>query len=361
MKDDRSSALRFALVASSVLLAGLAQFFISDGDLRWAVTPLVVAVGCLALASGGRRTPASSSSESSPSPPDRVRGRLQSSPIKGEEGFVPPLSTPWQRFVWLDEATLGVAAFALAAILMSVSLLDFGSSGGDDLTVAWWSFGAAVALLLAAIPALDGRWTALADRLKKIGMESTSACGIWLSGSRWQPYSRCRRRCGCTTWRTSRRASGSTRPTTCSTPVIMRSTPDGYPPTPSRPTFRPCSCSRSRPWSSSRGRDHHSQAGSGGVRSGRSRGDVPVRSPHHGDTLRFDRGVSGLCDALGHHLEPDRYARHYRSAVRGSDRVADAARRQKWTGLGLRSGGRVARTRHVVLYVVPHVSDQWSP
>ena len=167
MKDDRSSALRFALVASSVLLAGLAQFFISDGDLRWAVTPLVIAVGCLALATGGRRTPASSSSESSPSPPDRVRGRLQSSPIKGEDDFVPQPSTPWQRFMWLDETTIGVAAFALAAILMSVSLLDFDRSEGDDLTLAWWSFGIAVTLLLAAIPAIDGRWTALADRLKR--------------------------------------------------------------------------------------------------------------------------------------------------------------------------------------------------
>ena len=183
MKDDRSSALRFALVASSVLLAGLAQFFISDGDLRWAVTPLVIAVGCLALATGGSPAPASSSTVSSPSPPDRVRGRLHPSPIKGEECFVPPLSAPWQRFMWLDETTLGVAAFALAAILMSVSLLDFDRSEGDDLTLAWWSFGAAVTLMLAAIPALDGRWTALADRLKRsdgvrVGLHDMA---VWLA------------------------------------------------------------------------------------------------------------------------------------------------------------------------------------
>ena len=183
MKDDRSSALRFALVASSVLLAGLAQFFISDGDLRWAVTPLVIAVGCLALATGGRRTPASSSSESSPSPPDRVRGRLQSSPIKGEEDFVPPPSTQWKRFVRFDEATLGATAFVVAALLMYVSLLGFDQVEGENLTQAWWSFGAAVTLLLAAIPAIDGRWTALVDRLKRSdGLRvRLSDLAVWLA------------------------------------------------------------------------------------------------------------------------------------------------------------------------------------
>ena len=79
--------------------------------------------------------------------------------------------------------TLGVAAFALAAILMSVSLLDFDRSEGDDLTLAWWSFGAAVTLMLAAIPALDGRWTALADRLKRsdgvrVGLHDMA---VWLA------------------------------------------------------------------------------------------------------------------------------------------------------------------------------------
>ena len=207
MKDDRSSALRFALVASSVLLAGLAQYFISDGDLRWAITPLVVAVGCLMLATGGSQAPASS--KSSPSPqPSPIKGEdefvpqpspksspikgedefvsqssPQSSPIKGEDETVPQPSALWKRFVWLDETTLGVAAFALAAILMSVSLLDFGRSGGDDLTLAWWSFGLAVALLLAAIPAIDGRWTALADRLKRSGGVHVSLrdMAVWIA------------------------------------------------------------------------------------------------------------------------------------------------------------------------------------
>ena len=175
MKDDRSSALRFALVASSVLLAGLAQFFISDGDLRWAVTPLVVAVGCLALATGVSRAPASSSSESSSSP--------QSSPIRGVDEFAPQPSALWKRFVWLDEAMLGVGAFAFAAILMSVSLLDFDRPSGDDLTLAWWSFGISVTLLLAAIPAIDGRWTALADRLKSSGGVHISLrdMAVWLT------------------------------------------------------------------------------------------------------------------------------------------------------------------------------------
>ena len=154
MKDDRSSALRFALVASSVLLAGLAQFFISDGDLRWAITPLVVAVGCLALATGGSRSSASSSAEDAPD----IQPSL---PMAANGG------AGWKRFVRLDEATLGAAAFVVAALLMYVSLLGFDQVEGENLTQAWWSFGAAVTLMLAAIPAIDGRWTALVDRVKR--------------------------------------------------------------------------------------------------------------------------------------------------------------------------------------------------
>ena len=170
MKDDRSAALRFALVASSVLLAGLAQFFISDGDLQWAVTPLVVAVGCLALAAGKSRPQASSPTNVSPD----VQPPL---PIAVDDG------TGWKSLLRIDESMLGALAFAFAAILMSVSLLDFDKSEGENLTLAWWSFGLAVTLLLAAIPAIDGRWTALADRLKSSGGVHVSLrdIAVWLT------------------------------------------------------------------------------------------------------------------------------------------------------------------------------------
>ena len=170
MKDDRSSALRFALVASSVLLAGLAQYFISDGDLRWAVTPLVVAVGCLALAAGKSRPQASSPTNVAPD----VQPPL---PIAVDDG------AGWKSLLRIDETMLGALAFAFAAILMSVSLLDFDKSEGENLTLAWWSFGTAVVLLLAAIPAVDGRWTALADKLKSSGGVHVSLrdIAVWLT------------------------------------------------------------------------------------------------------------------------------------------------------------------------------------
>ena len=170
MKDSRSAALRFALVVSAVLLAGLAQFFISDGDLRWAVTPLVVAVGCLALAAGGSRLEALSPTDDAPD----VQPPL---PIAVDDG------TGWKSLLRIDETMLGALAFAFAAILMSVSLLDFDKSVGENLTLAWWSFGAAVTLLLAAIPAIDGRWTALVDRLKRSGgvHVSLSDLAVWLT------------------------------------------------------------------------------------------------------------------------------------------------------------------------------------
>ena len=170
MKDDGSAALRFALVASSVLLAGLAQYFISDGDLRWAVTPLVVAVGCLALAAGKSRPQVSSPTNVAPD----VQPPL---PISVDD------CTGWKSLLRIDESMLGALAFAFAAILMSVSLLDFDKSEGENLTLAWWSFGAAVVLLLAAIPAVDGRWTALVDRLKRSGGVHVSLrdIAVWLT------------------------------------------------------------------------------------------------------------------------------------------------------------------------------------
>ena len=170
MNDSRSAALRFALVVSAVLLAGLAQFFISDGDLRWAVTPLVVAVGCLALAAGGTRLEALSPTDDAPD----VQPPL---PIAVDDG------TGWKSLLRIDETMLGALAFAFAAILMSVSLLDFDKSEGENLTLAWWSFGTAVALMLAAIPAIDGRWTALVDRLKRSGGVHVSLgdLAVWLT------------------------------------------------------------------------------------------------------------------------------------------------------------------------------------
>lgn len=132
-----ASDVRFALAALSAALALLAAWFLRYGDLKWAVAPLIVSVGCLALAGiGTRRAPGDS-------PPDADNL---------------PAPTPL-------EARLGLAGIALASFLMFISLREFGGER-DSFALAWWSFGLAIAAALLAIPCMDGRWTPLIARIR---------------------------------------------------------------------------------------------------------------------------------------------------------------------------------------------------
>ena len=133
----RASDVRFALAALSAALALLAAWFLRYGDLKWAVAPLAVSVGCLALASIGTRR------AQGDSPPDA-------------DDF--PAPTPL-------EARLGLAGIALASFLMFISLREFGGER-DSFALGWWSFGLAIAAALLAIPCMDGRWTPLIARIR---------------------------------------------------------------------------------------------------------------------------------------------------------------------------------------------------
>ena len=139
--SGRASDVRFALAALAIALALLAAWFLRYGDLKWAIAPLAVSVGCLALAGIGTR---------------RARG---DSPTADADDF--PIPTPL-------EARLGVAGFALASLFMFISLREFGGER-DSFALAWWSFGLAIAAALLAIPAMDGRWTPLIARIRSAG------------------------------------------------------------------------------------------------------------------------------------------------------------------------------------------------
>ena len=156
----RAAAIRFTLVASAVVLALLADHLIRTDDMKWAVAPLVIAVACLAFAD--TRRVESSDQPSSDTTDD------QDGPAKFSFGRFP--AGPDARFgVDLNERTLGTFAAMCAVALMFVSLRNFGHEAPESLTLAWYSFGAAVALALAAIPAIDNRWTALVLNLKAAG------------------------------------------------------------------------------------------------------------------------------------------------------------------------------------------------
>ena len=150
---SRVAAIRFTLVACAVVLALLADHFIRTDDIKWAVAPLVIAVACLALADTRR---------SSKTTDDHVE---HSGPSTLSLGRFP--ADPNSRFsVDLNERTFGALAAICAVVLMYVSLRNFGHDERESLTLAWYSFGAAIILAFVAVPTIDGRWTALILRLR---------------------------------------------------------------------------------------------------------------------------------------------------------------------------------------------------
>ena len=176
MRDPSAAALKFTLVASAVVLALIANFLIRDGGLRWAATPLVIAVGCLALASLRRSVGPGGSDElrDDGSCPDR-EGRFSSHPFSFlarrpvDGGDSPPgedARTGRRWAVEFNESFFGVAATVASIVVMCISLREFGQRDTESTALAWYGFGASVALALAAIPTFDGRWTRLIARLK---------------------------------------------------------------------------------------------------------------------------------------------------------------------------------------------------
>ena len=153
---SRAAAIRFTLVACAIVLALLADHFIRTDEIKWAAAPLVIAVVCLALADTRRNPQTTDDQLDSSEPATLSLGRLPADPNS--------------RFsVDLNERTFGTLATVCAIALMYVSLRNFGHDAPKSLTLAWYAFGAAVTLALAAIPAIDGRWTALVLRLKATG------------------------------------------------------------------------------------------------------------------------------------------------------------------------------------------------
>ena len=155
MRDSRAASLRFTLVVSAVLLALIAQVFIRYGGLHWAVAPLIVAVACLALESVRVR-----------------RRRSDAAPDKQLSLDLDALPAQWTFRIWNVEFTrsdLGWVSIITACLLMSVSLRNFGNERVENLSMAWYCFGAAVILLLVGIAVIDGRLAGVISRAKSNG------------------------------------------------------------------------------------------------------------------------------------------------------------------------------------------------
>ncbi len=145
------SALRFALIAIALLLGLIAQGLVAQGSFKWAITPFVIALGSIGLATFRQLLSPSQASS-------RQRASSETHP-----SAVPSLRVWWRA---RDRERLSsVAALGASALFLIFSLLLFPS--GPPYTAAWWLYGLSMILLLVSLPALDGRWTALARRVRE--------------------------------------------------------------------------------------------------------------------------------------------------------------------------------------------------
>ncbi len=162
MRESRAGSLRFVLVASAVSLSLLAQIFLREGGLQWAVAPLAIAVACLALESvrgRGKRADSNAGAGGAASPrqlPLDIRAR------RAEWGF-----RLWG--VEFTRSDLGWASIIGSCFLMLVSLGDFGRENPESLALAWYTFGVSVIFLLAGIGAIDERVSDLFSRVRAKG------------------------------------------------------------------------------------------------------------------------------------------------------------------------------------------------
>ena len=155
MHLTKPSALRFTLGAAALVLAVIAQILIGQGDLRWAVAPLLLAAGAIGLATAKM-----------PLPPWAARHVESERPSECADGGRVDVHRR-KLIAWRGdlEQLLGLVAFALSLIALIAALRRFPLD--PPYTLAWVFFGASVLLLLLALPTVEAGWTRLAGRLRE--------------------------------------------------------------------------------------------------------------------------------------------------------------------------------------------------
>ncbi|MCH8309903.1 MAG: glycosyltransferase family 39 protein, partial [Chloroflexi bacterium] len=164
MKNSAPGALRFVLVASGVLLGGLAVYFVRDGNLQWAVAPLMVGVSTMILSVSRRPLSTFGQPETETAIPPKQPEQLALSLPQANES---PRNSRWRTRNWANEANLGAASILLSAVLLWVSLRQFGLEQVESRTLAWYAYGGSIIALLAALPTIEGRWAVLGSNLRR--------------------------------------------------------------------------------------------------------------------------------------------------------------------------------------------------
>lgn len=177
MRNSEPGALRFVLVASAILLGGLAVYFIRDGNFKWAAAPLMVGVSAMILSVSRRPLSALGQPETKATFPHNQPEQLTLSLPQANDR--PRFSWRWARR-WVNEANLGTATILLSAVLLWVSLRQFGLEKVESRTLAWYAYGGSIIALMAALPTIEGRWTALWRNLRSQGFHvSLDAATPW--------------------------------------------------------------------------------------------------------------------------------------------------------------------------------------
>ncbi len=140
-----SNGVRFALVAAAIALAFLAQAMLSGGRPLWAAAFFLAALAAFTFAATDFADAARWR--------ERVSGRQQ-----------PRRALPLRMSAWTLEARFGATCVAVCALSTFASLSAFAS--GPPFTAGWVLFGVSAVSMLVAIPAIDGRWTPLVNRLR---------------------------------------------------------------------------------------------------------------------------------------------------------------------------------------------------
>ena len=140
-----SNGVRFALVAAAIALALLAQAMLPAGRPLWASALFLAAIAAFTFAATDVASAA------------RWRERDSAPPSLRRK-----LSRRWSG--WSAETRFGVAFGVLCVASAIASLAAFYS--GPPNTAGWAMFGVSAVLMFAAVPAIDGRWTLLANRLR---------------------------------------------------------------------------------------------------------------------------------------------------------------------------------------------------
>ena len=140
-----SNGVRFALVVAALALAFGAQALLRAGLPLWASALFLAAIAAFTFAAIDI--------------PNVVRWR-QRAACPSQPGRMLGL----QLSAWTSETRFGVACGILCVVAALASLAAFYS--GPPNTAGWVMFGVSAVLMLVAVPAFDGRWTPLLNRLR---------------------------------------------------------------------------------------------------------------------------------------------------------------------------------------------------